>query len=113
MHPALIVVADFSIKLKIIIPVRGRKQLKSRSSLIAVLIVIKNHNPHKGTETLLRASNIPHLQVIKNHNLRKETETLPLCYICLAQCRKIKNHNPRKGTETADILSNIIKFNTN
>ena len=39
------------LKLKIIIPVRGRKQLKSRSSLIAVLIVIKNHNPHKGTET--------------------------------------------------------------
>ena len=40
-------------RLRIIIPVRGRKPFESDEELKAAVEEIKNHNPRKGTETIL------------------------------------------------------------
>ena len=61
----------------------------------------KNHNPRKGTETVIL---IPPLVAKygddKNHNPRKGTETACDRAAFLQVCGRDKNHNPRKGTET-------------
>ena len=66
------------------------------------LIMIKNHNPRKGTETTWFEILLVHKSfLIKNHNPRKGTETnQSLSAFQLRQFSVIKNHNPRKGTET-------------
>ena len=46
----------------------------------------KNHNPRKGTETILRSC-------------------------CTTACQD-KNHNPRKGTETSALSPNISRYPT-
>ena len=97
-------------------------------SIAGLILIDKNHNPRKGTETF----RIPGMAKVnlhdKNHNPRKGTETRqsaglrprpsdPIRTIIPARGRKLakdekgtvyvlsdKNHNPRKGTETETSL---------
>ena len=62
--------------IRTIIPARGRKlQITSlRSSL--KYGSDKNHNPRKGTETVVKCRMFVHTRIVdKNHNPRKGTET--------------------------------------
>jgi len=55
---------------------RGTETIHSVQVSNTFILIVKNHNPRKGTETsCLDRNQYSHIQV-KNHNPRKGTETL-------------------------------------
>ena len=90
-------------KLRIIIPVRGRKLSQFGFFFLSHNITIKNHNPRKGTETyskfqFLLYSFFQTLRIIIPVRGRKRLKSMTVSSRIFIT---IKNHNPRKGTETA------------
>ena len=68
---------------------------------------ISEHEPRKGTETVMTDRRSPWPKYISEHELRKGTETR-----CRRSCYDaaflISEHEPRKGTETGEKKSRIL-----
>ena len=63
-------------RLEIITPIRGRKQMQAWEIFIGILRRFRNNNPDKGTETMGELDFLFLIIMFRNNNPDKGTETL-------------------------------------